>query len=1007
MATSDPCACLKYDLNDVLPWVPVGYGQKCAAHDQGFLFQCKIIRSQTDTFANGKAYLANAIYCEQPWCYVNGTTCPSAVATFTGEPDLHYSYAACGADDYYTPFDRKCQCIDLLGTNGYGVYRWPSGEFEQGNPVELLEDDPRKGYERFYLNTDNRIPYVYLEVRTANSFAENAIARSSIFTAIQLYDSNVVDLEFNYAYSEAWGSTRYCITSTQCPTAWQSPFVSRGEPEFPLDIGLPFTSVGAAKCGREIRVQRQFPRNNGTIPDRYPRARDANLSAIGGASRHVGHWRQPHHVADGWPSVIQFLENVIAHVVEHVLSLDGCRYECDLRAACQHIVYYAVEPLLRPGDVLEFDGLLIYHERTGRHLPRFPNEDSPLKGRFVVDNNVTGEIYQTITVNGASMYNLPSGRCAMLGAEDLAALPAGPDDWYTFNGTRLTKAVTTWFTDPPFSLQRTVNSAIRYAQDVPILSNAMGFLFGNYNENVDVRPQDTSLSVAGIAISALQSTKTDTWHNYIVDGLAITSVTLSMVMDRSFNFHARLFVPNVIAAYTPTGRVCNDVAVTVDNDLLDASAASRCPRVAHSRGRGTSFHDNALSDYAMLHDEKVVGTRDNIMRYYLGTCKELERQQVVYNGTHVFVIFGYTSDDTWEDNVDAWNGTSLQFCRHPYLTGRVHCGLLRVAQRRLVKLVDDTLDDAEGDLCRVVMQGTSCTTPPTWVFAGTSQGASSMVIFMELLRTFVRIHYGISLDGIKKHIFLLQPSAIGDASFVQAYETHFALDTTIFADRSDPFVLASQTIARHPNTKAFITSSIGACGSEPALLFDCIEQCDLSNPETWGGCIAALLTAGNAAEHYSTPLKLLRYDGQIPDEYLTSDNTFNYDVIGFVTAVIDSVMNAGQSNTCLDELFEAEFLPHTCASEINDAPWEINSVAALAAVLRGEIYQWCVTQRARLQERIRKNIINTESLTTWDGICCSTANTPEDADSIFVQSRVAQEVVWGSKPSCPQIQTMR
>jgi hypothetical protein len=1013
------CTCSKTDLSDRLPYVPVGYGAKCDAHDaSGFLKQCGIVTAQSGTFANGAAYLANAPYCAQPWCYVDDPAACEAAGvpvhrSFSGE-NLYYSYEACGGIDFYTPEDRDCQCVTLDGSNGYGVYLWPNGSFVQGKPEALLATDPRREYRMYYLNPGNAIPYGYLGARTANSFAENGVARSSIFTRDNLYDANMVDIEFNYYGKHARGSLTYCITTPTCPTSWQSPFVLLDDPAFPLGTGLPFTSVQSAPDAREHAISRAFPRERATPSVAYPRMLPLDPNALGAASHEINHYRRP-WASDAWPTVGAYAAHAFAasRVFEHVATLDGCKYECDLRAACRSVVYHgAAAPLMRNGDTIAYNGLEVVHERTGVVVPRFPIEFDVLYTSHVL-TGIDETPWETVAVGGGSFYNLPAGRCVLLGVDPLGEVGGDASDgadWSAAtNLTRLTKTVMPTFEERPWSLQQTINSAVRTVYDMPFVGGLARTLLGDPKTVVDLRPQDRTLAIPSILNGLLQSDKVTTWNNYMVDPLAVTSIKLVMVMDRNSNYHARLFVPNVIVAYTPTSRECDPVSVTVDNDLLDATRVSDCPPESRARARHTSFFRNGLEDYRILHGEAVLGTEDNIMRYYIGACKERERQQVVYNGTHAFVAFGYTSDDTWSDNVNLWNNTDGRLCSHPYLTGRVHCGILKVALRRLARLTDDTLDDARGDPCRVFMQGRGCEVAPKWVFSGLSQGATCLIIFMELLRTYLRDHHGISTGGMDIVVQAFQPAAAFDDDFVAAYEANFGPQTRIFLDRSDPFVLGTQLVARQVDTEAVVTSAIGGCGNDgtAALLSECIDVCDTSAATTGSllGCLSVIIASFNPEEHYATPLRLLRHDQTIPREYTTNDDTFALDIISFASAAFDQFTRTSKDITSLEAISAQDHLPHVCAADINANPWAPNSVTALATVLLGEVYTWCLTHRMRLLQRIRVGAVATRALDAWDTVVCRvTADAGEETPrTIFVQHEALAGVRWNRTATTPRV----
>jgi len=72
------------------------YGTSCAAWDQ-------LSGTPYHEYCDTKAELCSGSWCQASWCYVNATTCPSAIPTdvFGTGTGMHYSYAACDSPNCY------------------------------------------------------------------------------------------------------------------------------------------------------------------------------------------------------------------------------------------------------------------------------------------------------------------------------------------------------------------------------------------------------------------------------------------------------------------------------------------------------------------------------------------------------------------------------------------------------------------------------------------------------------------------------------------------------------------------------------------------------------------------------------------------------------------------------------------------------------------------------------------------------------------------------------------
>lgn len=129
------------------------------------------------------------------------------------------------------------------------------------------------------------------------------------------------------------------------------------------------------------------------------------------------------------------------------------------------------------------------------------------------------------------------------------------------------------------------------------------------------------------------------------------------------------------------------------------------------------------------------------------------------------------------------------------------------------------------------------------------------------------------------------------------------------------------------------------------------------------------------------------------------------DILSFAAAAFDQQLNTASETNSLEEISEADYMPHICAKEINADPWKPTSVAALSAVLRGETFSWCMTHRLRLKQRIRNGATPADALKVWDrDFCKITAGMDDESPrTIMIKHERLGAVRWNRTVTTPRV----
>ena len=390
-------------------------------------------------------------------------------------------------------------------------------------------------------------------------------------------------------------------------------------------------------------------------------------------------------------------------------------------------------------------------------------------------------------------------------------------------------------------------------------------------------------------------------------------------------------------------------------------------------------------------------------------CRQKMRHQLAYNGTHLFLAFSFSTDDSWDINLDYVDGRQL--CVSPYLTGRVHCGFLKAAWTRVALFMNSNMQNTT-DVCLPLL-GYECGHPVHWVVGGMSQGSGVLQVFMMIMDRLYETIYGLDwLAGMKSaYIALWSPVGFADSEFHEAYRKRFGSITHAYAHEADVLYRATALLIPHDEVHATIFSEDGTCGGgrDERTLRDCVQDCTLTDPTSLANCVAAslvLLAQSPFDAHLTSVLQgsdvaFVNENEKQEESLLARAGRLGAVLYERAQTTFTDLTTSATNPYCIEPYMKDSYFASVCGTDILDDPWEPHAAAAVAQWSKGPVTKWCIAMGMRLRARIAYDGLAPEELDEWGKICCDTRGDNTTIDTFISTNMVIVPGPFVEPPPLP------
>ena len=972
------------------------YGVGCRAHDEGGHMLACSVHPASDTYLTmtesiyGTSYYQNAPYCGMEWCYVeNPEECADAVESIVpvsvqgnnrSTVPLYYSYGACGSVDYFT---RKCPCTMIDGR----IYA------DESVSDEFLSKSLKKWY-----RSGQEVTYDDIIKVPGNGFCESNHAR----TTIAPYDPNPF-LYLRYVTGtnhNPFSSQSFCYVKETCPLIKYADFVSDSN-------GLPLAYVSYQNCcGKDY--------TNIVYAQPYKPFVAANANPPGG-STDMRRYLETDPQFPSLRSLQQASESDSVHKLKWALHLDACSYECVARSPCVAWLLHH-RWLFELGDVVTIGVEGIMHVDSGILIKwaTFANNGTRtlvvlrpdvIRGTsetLVINMNstqtatfdvasVTYSMDANVTVGGQfatlttplgiiTVESLTAGTCYMIGKDfEITESFSQPENELVFRGNVSAIEVV------PVASSETVQSA--WSSLLRFNSLYDRFLTREVTIGEDAVASMTSLPYI-ISVVLLNAGEYDKASRIVEDPDATTIAKLSIVMRDTTNYQTRRIVPNAYRIEIPKFFDCQRGVTESDSTLVNKDEWSECPEAFKKSG----YHaTNTATDKRLLFGAVNIG-ETGWLEDYNRLCKEMNRVQTVYNGTHLFVSFSYTINSNNRESVRQTN--SFKYCRSPILPGRLHCGLLTVAYRIVFSILNKApIRDNQTSICTLLTEGLSCENEPILVIGGVSQGGSVTAIVVMLMDYILFHAYDIDMTQSDLRIRIWIPSAAGDKTFTKAYLSRFGRFTKSFSIANDFVAQSASFLFDNLDTETVVISPLGSCGQgETKFARDCTTACNINDiVSTISDCtqsaIQAIFTLGydSLSTHISQAAISV---GDFDEVDIVRTQPLSW--VSSITAalgVVDELVEGVQtifspSKMCIFDYLQGSFQETVCFDHLSADPWLPTNGVYWRRYIKSLVYTSCLHTKLRLQIRIDAGDLSNDILDSWNALCCASATDPTTPEQL-------------------------
>lgn len=997
------------------------YGMGCGKHDEGLLYGCKLTApDQVGRLGNawvqgGVTYLQNGAFCNRAWCYVeDASVCGASVhgttirdANETQFTDLYYSYEMCGSVDYFTS---ECQgvsmgkfdyidpeldwrkdpkyTVDVVGDVAPSLWEWMDTAVT-GTCKPVFATNYEKNGEQSKQNYANMLgSFWWPEFQAVAKYVDKPCTYGLAGNCCAAPDVNQGFVRMLWSASK---DEAYAMYTSQTPM--QSPnlvpsqlnfFDGRNNPLYAnsawvgdteiVTVAAPAGHTSTKQCGTRDLWREVFI------------FYDCNMySYLYGAPNYVFNldpncnenklrqWFRDHYAledATEFPCVSEmrgYPDKTTTHISEgkywsHA-SLSSCYYACDLREGCRKFLWVRNASAARLpsgiGSALSWD--------AGEC--------------FMVDDAAKKTCASNANAFQIGSNPVPDATKARVNIEAYKKMVLV---------NRHTKAVT--WADSFNEWSRENNEAWWY-----------DFVFPNLRLNVEQKAMRSRVQFVPFLMSVLSFSYENSPFVKPADELGVQMAKLLITMIKNQNYYPQAVIRGVEFQHTPQVRVCQKSDVETDGTVDELDTFTLCPEEVNDMQENYPFGDANWGYMSVLEANTRGDDANHVITSWVGShCKDQKRLMVFENNSHIFFMFALNVGQY--KTITRLTNNEFEPCSHPLLPKgtRVACSQLEQAVTSLAQTIDKTMEDYQGDICKIFLQGRGCKSKPVLVFAGMSQGSGVAAIYLMLLKEMLRIAFGFDILQYKIQVRLIVPVAVGNAAFVDAYNDAFGKHTLMLGAESDQLVRSSALLGlEHLDTKAIVQTNIGSCGGDPTkpkTFSECVPKCVWTQEETWGDCLLGVvtLTQTNFDEyHIGSVAEMIGpdRDGTMPYSYRRSDdNRYGLRFALLATHMIDLVTETiseygEETNVCMEEL-ETGDLRGICVDQITSNPWKPSSVNWFGTAIKGMYHKWCVIMRMRIAHTIAKGgsdvatIATTYDMKRFDKMCCTSQGIKETSDTV-------------------------